>query len=100
MSAGSGEQPLSLVVHIVDSWIISPGNSIRCILRLESRGGVRSFPKCDIPLPSGVWQLDSGMVTSDFGHLGLDERRFLFRLREAHVLVAEIVSRLGRHRST
>ena len=37
---------------------------------------------------------------SGFGHLGLDERRSLPRLREARVPVAEIASRLGRHRST
>lgn len=40
------------------------------------------------------------MAASGFDHLGLDERRSLFRLREACVLVAEIASRLGRHRST
>ena len=40
------------------------------------------------------------MAASGFGHLGLDERRSLFRLREARVPVAEIASRLGRHRST
>lgn len=40
------------------------------------------------------------MAASGFDHLGLDERRSLFRLREARVPVAEIASRLGRHRST
>ena len=40
------------------------------------------------------------MAASGFGHLGLDERRSLFRLREARVPVAEIALRLGRHRST
>ena len=40
------------------------------------------------------------MAASGFGHLGLDERRSLFRLREARVPVTEIASRLGRHRST
>ncbi len=40
------------------------------------------------------------MAASGFGHLGLDERRSLFRFREARVPVAEITSRLGRHRST
>ena len=40
------------------------------------------------------------MAASGFGHLGLDERRSLFRLREARVPVAEIAFRLGRHRST
>ena len=40
------------------------------------------------------------MAASGFGHLGLDERRSLFRLREARVPIAEIASRLGRHRST
>ena len=40
------------------------------------------------------------MEASGFDHLGLDERRSLFRLREARVPVAEIASRLGRHRST
>ena len=39
------------------------------------------------------------MAASGFGHLGLDERRSLFRLREARVPVAEIASSLGRHRS-
>ena len=40
------------------------------------------------------------MAASSFGHFGLDERRSLFRLRAARVPVAEIASRLGRHRST
>ena len=40
------------------------------------------------------------MATSGFGHLGIDERRSLFRLREARVPVAGIAARLGRHRST
>ena len=40
------------------------------------------------------------MAASGFGQLGLDERRSLFRLKEARVPVAEIASRLGRHRST
>jgi len=40
------------------------------------------------------------MAASGFDHLGLDERRSLFRLKEARVPVAEIASRLGRHRST
>ena len=40
------------------------------------------------------------MAASGFGQLRLDERRSLFRLREARVPVAEIASRLGRHRST
>ncbi len=40
------------------------------------------------------------MAASGFGHLGLDERRSLFRLREARVPVSEIASRLGRHRAT
>ena len=40
------------------------------------------------------------MAASGFDHLGLDEHRSLFRLREARVPVAEIASRLGRHRST
>ena len=40
------------------------------------------------------------MAASGFDHLGLDERRSLFRLREARVPVAEIASQLGRHRST
>ena len=40
------------------------------------------------------------MAASGFDHLGFDERRSLFRLREARVPVAEIVSRLGRHRLT
>ena len=39
------------------------------------------------------------MAASGFDHLGPDERRSLFRLREACVPVAEITSRLGRHRS-
>ena len=33
-------------------------------------------------------------------HLGLEERRRIFRLREAKVPVAEIAAALGRHRST
>ena len=33
-------------------------------------------------------------------HLGLEERRRIFRLREAKVSVAEIAAALGRHRST
>jgi len=40
------------------------------------------------------------MAASGFGHFGLDERRSLFRFREARMLVAEIAFRLGRHRST
>lgn len=40
------------------------------------------------------------MAASGFGHLGLDERRSLFRFREARVPVAEIAARLGRPRST
>ena len=40
------------------------------------------------------------MAANGFGHLGLDERRSLFRLREARVPLAEIASRLGRHRLT
>ncbi len=40
------------------------------------------------------------MAASGFDHFGLDERRSLFRFREARVPVAEIASRLGRHRST
>jgi len=49
---------------------------------------------------SGVWQLKADMAVSGFGHFGLDERWSLFRLQEARVPVAEIASRLGRHRST
>ena len=40
------------------------------------------------------------MAASGFGHLEIDERRSLFRLREARVPVAETASCLGRHRST
>ena len=40
------------------------------------------------------------MTASGFSHLGLDERRFLLRLRKARVPVAEIAARLGRHHST
>ncbi len=40
------------------------------------------------------------MAASGFGHLGLDERRSLFRLREARVPVAEIAPQLSRHSST
>lgn len=40
------------------------------------------------------------MAASGFQHLTLDERRSLFRMREARLGVAEMASRLGRHRST
>ena len=40
------------------------------------------------------------MTASGFQHLTRDERRSLFRMREARLGVAEIASRLGRHRST
>jgi IS30 family transposase len=53
-----------------------------------------------MPLVSGAWHWEAWMAASGFDHLGLDERRSLFRLREARVPVAEIASRLGRHRST
>ncbi len=40
------------------------------------------------------------MAASGFQHLTLDERRSLFRMREARLGVTEMASRLGRHRST
>ena len=40
------------------------------------------------------------MAARRFQHLTLDERRSLFRMHEARLGVAEMASRLGRHRST
>jgi len=40
------------------------------------------------------------MAASGFQHLTLDERRCLFRMREARLGLAEMAARLGRHRST
>ncbi len=40
------------------------------------------------------------MALSGFQHLTLDQRRFLFPLKEARISFSEIASRLGRHRST
>jgi len=53
-----------------------------------------------MPLFSGAWHWEAWMAASGFGHFGLDERRSLFRFREARMPVAEIAFRLGRHRST
>ena len=39
-------------------------------------------------------------MPSSYVHLSLDERRRLFRMREAKVSVARISAALGRHRST
>lgn len=40
------------------------------------------------------------MAASGFGHFTLDERRCLFRMREARLGVAAMAARLGQHRST
>lgn len=40
------------------------------------------------------------VMPSSYVHLGLEERRRIYRLREAKVPVAEIAAALGRHRST
>lgn len=70
------------------------------IIGLTYVSQARPILNCDTPIFSGVWQSEADMAASGFDHLGLDERRSLFRLREARVPAAEIASRLGRHRST
>jgi len=55
---------------------------------------------CDNLAFSARWYQETAMAARSFQHLTLDERRSLFRMREARVPVTEMASRLGWHRST
>src|SRR4051794_26193362 len=69
---------------------------IRWQFRLE---GVGSIAKCESPTFAGICPSETPLART-YRHLGLDERRALFRLVEARTPVGEIARRLGRHPST
>ena len=65
-------------------------HSISATLRSRRVDGVRSIVNCDNLTFSACWHKETAMAASGIRHLTLGERRSLFRLNEARVLVAGV----------